>query len=425
MGTGDAMVGTRSTGRRSAGRAYRQLRGLRGAAAPQATLVVVVGWLLGRGLTITGFALAQLAQGQPAGWAQLAARWDGEWYVMLARDGYPPTLDLPGRPFYGPWGFFPFWPWTIRALSAVLGDHPLAAAAIATAAYGLLVTAAVWVAAYLVGGRRIALASTALFSVFPGTLSLTMPYTEGSFIFWSIVALLALGTARAAPMTAAAHLEVAARPWWLTGLAAVAAFMACGTRSTGLALIVAVAVHALVSWLRGRRLPWGHLVVIVAGALGVVADFTYAAHRTGDPFIWRRAQAQWNQIFDFGHGLLVAFTETVPSHGADYRHWAVMLVMSVVLCAAVILAAVSWRRIPLTWWVFVVVTLALVLLWSSVGPRPRMLLALFPIFIAASMTLLRWRIAGWILIAAIGAVSAIGTVAYAFAVFYLPWHITA
>lgn len=425
MSTGDAMAGTRSTSRRSASRARQQLRAIQGGAVVQATLVVVVGWLLGRVLTITGFAIAQHAQGQPAGWAQLAARWDGEWYVMLARDGYPPTLDLPGRPFYGPWGFFPFWPWTIRALSAILGDHPLVAAAIATAAYGLLVTAAIWAAAYLVGGRRVALASTALFSVFPGTLSLTMPYTEGSFIFWSIVALLALSTAQTAPDAATAQLESAVRPWWLTGLAAAAAFMACGTRSTGLALVVAVVAHALVKWVWGRRLPWGHLPVIVAGAVGVVIDFIYAAHRTGDPFIWRRAQAQWNQVFDFGHGLLVAFTQTVPAHGPDYRHWAVMLVMTVVLCAAVVLAAVSWRRIPLTWWIFAVVMLALVLLWSSVGPRPRMLLALFPVFIAASMTLLRWRIAGWILIAAIGAVAAIGTVAYAFAVFYVPWHITA
>lgn len=367
--------------------------------------------------------LAQRAQGQPSTWTQLAARWDGEWYVMLARDGYPPTLDLPGRPHYGPWGFFPFWPWTIRALSAALGDQPQVAAAIATALYGVLLLAAVWVAALMIGGRRVAFGTTVLFAFFPGSLALTMPYTEGSFIFWSIAALLALGSGERT--THRWPQWTWPRPWWGTAVAAFAAFMACGTRSTGIAVLAAVALHAVLTGVRARRVPWGDLLIGVAGTLGVIVDFAYAGYRTGDPFIWRRAQAQWHQVFDWGQGLVVAFTQIVPNHGPDYRAWTVMLVAGCVLVVAVALAALSWRRIPMAWWVYTVVLLALTLLWSSVGPRPRMLLALFPVFIAVTITLLRARTLGWVLLGVAVTGCAVASVGYAYTVYYVPWHVTA
>lgn len=384
---------------------------------------VITVWFLSRIPGLLGFMLAQRAQGQPATWTQLAARWDGEWYLMLARDGYPPTLDLPGRPYYGPWGFFPFWPWTIRALSAALGDHPQLAAAVATALYGILLLAAVWIAALMIGGRQVALGTTVLFAFFPGSLALTMPYTEGAFIFWSIVAVVALGSdgqgfGRRLPWSGPS-------PWWGTALAAFAAFMACGTRSTGIAVLAAVALHAVLTAVRARRVPFGDLLIGGAGVVGVLVDFAYAGYRTGDPFIWRRAQAQWHQVFDWGHGLVVAFTQTVPNHGADYRAWTVMLVAGGVLLAALALAVPSWRRIPLTWWLYTVVLLALTLLWSSVGPRPRMLLALFPVFIAATTTILRARIVGWVLLGVAVAGCAVASVGYAYAVYYVPWHVTA
>lgn len=384
---------------------------------------IVVIWALSRLPGLAGFALAQHAQHQPADWTRLAARWDGEWYVMLAGNGYPSTLDLPGRPFYGPWGFFPLWPWTIRLVTTLTGGHLHAAAAIATAVCGLLALAAVWAAAHLVGGRGTAVAATLLMAFFPGSLALTMPYTEGSFVLWSVVALLALGVGGSGPL--AARLAFRTWPRATVAIGAVAAFLACGTRSTGVAVLAAVALHAVLELRRTRRLPWRDVIIGASGVLGFVVDFVYAGIRTGDPFIWRRAQAQWHQVLDFGNGLIVDFSKTIPQHGPDYRADTVMLVMTGVLVVALALAIPSWRRIPFTWWLYTVVMLALTLLWSSVGPRPRLLFALFPVFIAVAITLLRWGVIGRVIIGILVVASAIASVGYAYAVFYVPWHVTA
>jgi hypothetical protein len=252
-----------------------------------------------------------------------------------------------------------------------------------------------------------------------------MPYTEGSFVFWSIVALVALGSGQRGDLGDRLRLWSAERPWWVTGFAGFAAFMACGTRSTGVAVLAAVALHAVLALVRTRRFPWGDVVVGAAGVLGFVVDLVYAAHRTGDPFIWRRAQAQWHQVLDLGQGLVVGFTQTIPQHGPDYRFLTVMAVSAVVLLVGLVLAAFSWRRIPWTWWLYTVVLLALMLLWSNVGPRPRMVLALFPVFIAATTTLLRARVVGWVLLGRAVAACAAGSVGYAYAVYFVPWHVTA
>lgn len=139
-----------------------------------------------------------------------------------------------------------------------------------------------------------------LLFTFPGALALTMPYTEGSFILWSIVALIALGDVeRDAERW---HSWSCSRPWWGTGLAGFAAFMPRGPRSTGIAVRAAVAWHAVIKLVRCRRAPWGHILIRTPGLLGVLVDLVYAGRRTGDPFIRQSAQAQWHQVLDCARG---------------------------------------------------------------------------------------------------------------------------
>jgi hypothetical protein len=112
-------------------------------------------------------------------------------------------------------------------------------------------------------------------------------------------------------------------------------------------------------------------------------------------------------------------------HGPDHRAFSVMAAMTAVLVVALVLASVSWRRVPATWWVYTAVLLALTFLWSSVGPRPRLLFALVPVFVAVAVTLLRWGWLGRVLVVLTVVASAVASAGYAYAVFYVPWHVTA
>ncbi len=249
--------------------------------------------LVSRLLSLGGFAYAEHRAGVRVSFSTMLQRWDGWWYVHLARSGYPSTLTIPGHPTYGPWGFFPTWPWTIRLTHDVLRvGYPLAAG-IAVTAYALaFVLVARVYAARLVGAAG-ADAAVVLLCVFPGALAFSLAYTEAGFLFWTTLALLALDRGRYGP-------------------AAVAVFMACATRSTGVA-VIAAALVVLVPALRRR--DWSSLAPPAAGAVAFALMAWFAHARTGDAGIWFKAEKQWDQHLDWGRGIWTGFTRTIPNSG--------------------------------------------------------------------------------------------------------------
>ena len=366
------------------------------------------GWILraiavllaSRLLSLAGFAYAQHRAGVRISWSTMLQRWDGWWYVHLARSGYPATLTIPGHPHYGPWGFFPTWPATIRISHEVLRvGYPLAAG-IAVTLYAIAFILALRVYAARLVGSAGADAAVVLICVFPGAIAFSLAYTEASFLFWAVLALLWLDREQYLP-------------------ASVAVFMACATRSTGVAVIAASLV-VLGPALRNRR--WVALLPPVAGlaAFGLMAWFAQA--KTGDARIWFKAEKQWDQQLDWGEGIWRAFTHTVPSGGADRTAWTVQFVMAAVLLVALVLAAPRWRSLPLTAWTYLAVTAFAIFAYSNVGPRPRLVLALFPVLILAAAELRRrgrvWFTAGVVLMSTL-------TVVVAYATMYPPAHVTA
>lgn len=358
-------------------------------------------YLVTRLSVIVGFAWAQGRQGLASTTTAFAERWDGWWYLYLSEFGYPDQLNLPDRPLYGPWGFFPTWSWTIRAVTRVTGFESVPVSLGLAAVFGTILIALVGVTANRLFDRRTALVAMGLFAAFPGSLALSMPYTEGLFLAATVAALL-----------------LASRSNW--GWACVPAFVACATRSTGVALIaglVVLAVPALVA----RSRDWRPLAPVLAGAAGFACCISYAYVRTGDAFIWRRAQAQWNQRLDFGEGLVRGVLVTVPARGPDYHFFAILGLSLVLFAVLVALAVPHWRSLPLHWYAYSAVTAGLVFAYSSVGPRPRMLLALIPLFVLSARTLqTRWWAAAVVLV-----VLAVLTAGYAYAVYFVPYHVTA
>lgn len=373
-------------------------------------LAVVVIFAVSRVPAILGFLAAQRAEGIPASLGAAQQRWDGWWYLYLAEFGYPSDLNLPDRPNYGPWGFFPTWPMIIRVVGRVLHVEPAVAGLLAATVFGVALALVLRRFAARFVGDRTALVVVALFLFFPGAVVLSLPYTEAAFLFFAVAALDAL-----------------VRERWLIASAAV--FGACCIRSTGVAVLAAVVVQLVIVgrrwWMSDRRrtVPWLAALPLVAGALGFAISFGYAFVRTGRPLIWLEAQRQWNQTLDFGVGLVGRFGGAVAGTEPDRIHYLVMLA-SLALFVLLVAAGIRfWRVLPWPVIAYAVVLLGSVFLYSNVGPRPRMLLGIVPLFVLVGLAVTAWRprfVVPIVLIA-----FAVLSGYYAFAIMYTPFHVTA
>lgn len=358
-------------------------------------------FLLTRVVFVSGFAAAQLAMDRPVSIHDMLVRWDGWWYLFLAENGYPSELTLPDRPDYGPWGFFPTWPFSIRGLHVVSGLTFDTSAVVLTLAFGLgFVLVSRMLAAEFFGDRA-ADFSVWVICLFPGSIALTLPYTEPFFLFFAALALWSMRKAH-----------------W--GLCAAAVFGGCLTRSTGVALIAACGVLLIMSLIRRRG--WGPIFPVIAGGLALLLVGGFAYVRTGNPLIWLEAQRQWNQKLDFGRDLMHWFFVDIPARTNDHYHYVVMLVSLCLAIAIVLLGLLGRGRMPVEIWVYMSVLAFSVLAYSSVGPRPRMILGMFPLLLLVAVPVSRWA---WpvraIVIGAFAALSAV----YSFVIMYEPLHVTA
>lgn len=289
--------------------------------------------------------------------------WDGRWYLLIAQHGYPGHLYQEG--LGSRWAFFPAFPAAIRGVAEVTRlSLPEAAVAVAFV-FGLTATVAVWLAVRETFGARLADRATLLFVFFPLSCVLSFAYTEGLFL-----------------TAAAGTLYALQRRWWIT--AALLACLAGLTRNTGAVVIVCVLVVALPTAWRERRLR-----PLLAGAiapLGMAAFLAYSWARVGTPLAFLKAERFWQgQHFVWFQVPVraVATLLTASAHGvaleqAAFCTAAVVFVYGGVVC---LLALAQERRVPLSWWVYVIGTVAVAFsaYWSDSIPRYTMVA--FPLFV--------------------------------------------
>jgi hypothetical protein len=329
----------------------------------------------------------------------LSQRWDGFWFTYIAQHGYPRTLITPG--FRGPygrfseWAFLPGYPLLVRAASAVtrlpVGFTSLAVNAV----LGLAASVLLWRLFAEVAGPETADRASILFWFFPGSVVLSMAYSEALFLVTASVALLAL----------------IRRQWWLAGIAAA---VAGGTRATGIALVAAAIVAA---WPALRRREWRALAAPLLAPLGLVAFIVYGGIRTGDYLVWHRAERLWNQHFDFSAALPGRLVRAFQVGSQTGSAEALVVACSVLLVGAAVLFA-RGERLPRVLGAYLAVTLFLSLADSFVGPRPRFVLMMLPLFLVAGRALR--GTAYQIVLVVVGSLLPVATIVYLGAVHGAP-----
>jgi hypothetical protein len=309
------------------------------------------------------------------GFADLSRCWDTRWFVQTATQWYPSTLPAEGQ--QTTLAFFPGYPGLVAGVHA-LGVPALGAAVAVSLVLGGLATLLVWRLARCVAPPDVAMRAAVLFCCFPGAVVLSWGYSE----------------ALAAALVAGCLLALHRRRWVLGGVLAAAAG---ATRvDIGVGLLVAAVAAAAVAWRGGDRRAVVAPLIAPAGTLAVWALLWW---RTGSPRAWMLAQERgWDQHMDFGtHALnTVGRVATNPLRSPT----SVVQLGTIVLLVAGLAALAWWARGSLRaggdaaravppWVAYTAVMVVVMLASNQVGFRPRAVLLLLPVFVAASVRLPR------------------------------------
>ena len=235
-------------------------------------------------------------------------RWDALWFLRIAEDGY--------REDDGSAAFFPLYPMTIKAVSTVIGGHPLAAALIVSNLAFLAALVVVYLLTKLEYDEERARRTVVLVTAWPTAFFFFAPYSESLFL-----------------LLAAGAFLCARRGRWLAAGALGA--LAAGTRSIGIVLALCLAVEAVHQWRERNAKDVRSLLRPVAFSglvgLGTLAYLFYWKSAADNWFAPIGEQANWQRVFSFPLATIRAGTDAAfgyigqPEAGYPLLDWLVVV----------------------------------------------------------------------------------------------------
>lgn len=289
-------------------------------------------------------------------------RWDAVHYLNLAEQGYYGTEMA----------FFPLYPLLIHLVAGLTGNHLVA---------GLVISNVACFAGLLYFYRLVehqytrAVAHRAVFyvSIFPTAIFFSAVYTEALFF----------------ALTVASFYHIRERRWITAGL--FGAFAAL-TRVEGVLLVAPFAIEAALA-LRaagfdGTRRTLGTLTRMLVGLalvpLGLAVYMAYLWVLRGDPLYFSHVQAHWNRHLAppwvaVGH----AFKEIAVAQSGVAVSGQVIEIAFTILMIAVL--AFGIHRLRVSFWVYMLLSIAVPMSTSSLMSMPRFALVLFPMFVVLAL----------------------------------------
>ncbi|MFE2519505.1 glycosyltransferase family 39 protein [Streptomyces mirabilis] len=348
-----------------------------GASAPRRAAPALLGYAAVRALGVLTLALWSAANGKSAH-KLLTARWDALWYTRVADLGYGYEVRLPNGDVHSNLAFFPLLPWLERLVSALT---PLSYADAGLLVSTLASLAAAWgifAVADHVYGPRVGVCAALVWAVLPVGIVQSMAYSESLFTALAAWSLYAVLTGR----------------WVTAGLLAAFAGL---TRPVGAAVVAALWVAAITSFVRDRSAHPAHGAPVLRRALGMLLAPLGAAgyvlwvgHRTGKgPLGYLDVQAGWRNGFDGGYAFARFVGDKFTSFPSALA--GVGLIVGVALIVWLYVTCVRQGQPPALL-VYAGIVVALALCASSYfGSKPRLLLPAFPLLLPLALTLARLR----------------------------------
>ncbi|HEX9990063.1 MAG TPA: mannosyltransferase family protein [Chloroflexia bacterium] len=299
-------------------------------------------------------------------------RWDGQWYLKIATEGY--------RADDGSAAFFPLYPWILQGVGWLAGERYAWA--------GTLISALFFLAALMLLHRLARLdshtedASRTVFylAAFPMAFFFWAVYSESLFLFLSVAALLAARSQR----------------WWW---AAVAISFAIWTRTTGLLLLLPLAWELFRAYRppipkdpRALPPPRPHRLSALSLALPVLAIIGllgWAAATFGDPLASLNAQTGWNRRFSWPWETVInavrVATEMPFQYQAENQSWTYL--GAFILALVVGILSLRWLRgsYSVYLWAGILFPLFSATRLNPLLSYPRFLAVLFPAFMVLAL----------------------------------------
>ncbi|HLJ08146.1 MAG TPA: mannosyltransferase family protein, partial [Acidimicrobiia bacterium] len=315
-----------------------------------------------------GSRLLTVAVAALAGWrigvgpVSVLSRWDAGWFLRVAQEGYPSHVPLAGgHVVESALAFFPLFPLLLKVLAALTPLSDALSGVIVSMAAGAAAAVLLYrIALRLTDDPDRAVRGVVLFSFFPGSMVLSMPYSEGVMVALAAACLLALLEER----------------WWTAGLCAA---LATASRASALALVPACLWAAVSAARRHRRL--GPLIAPALAPLGAVAFFGYLRLHTGDALAYLRAEKAWDSGLSFGRPALTMLGRFLRAPFSAPQPATATLALAFAAVTGVVLLR---RRWPAVLSIYTFSVLAISVLTRTDGLRPRDVLTAFPLFLAAA-----------------------------------------
>ena len=326
----------------------------------------LLAWALSRLISGVAIAVANHLRGQGHRVIDALHLWDGNWYIAAAEGYALPDTTVPDMT-QTDIAFFPLFPVLVKATQAVTGLTMLGAGVLVTAVTGALAIVAIWLLVDRISGREVADRSALLLAFFPGSIALTLVYSEGVMLMAAAGCLLAL----------------LQRRWVLAG---VLGALASAARPNGIALALACAVAALLA-IRERR-EWQALAAPAIAPLGMLGYLWWLWAWTGSADVWFRVQREgWGERVDWGASTLRDIQWYLDLPGQlrflDIPFIFHMRLTGLIFLVVAVVLMVRWRP-PAILWAYTIGVLAPSLLSYTLGARPRFIFTAFPLVVAVA-----------------------------------------
>jgi hypothetical protein len=292
---------------------------------------------------------------------QILGSWDGSWYALIVRHGYPSSIPVNhhGKAVFSQIPFFPAYPLLVKAIHLFVPAGPKMIGIVLTMLLGGLAAVLFWYVCRSFWGDQVANRCVAVFCFIPGAWVLSFAYSEGLMLLLSIATLLLLQR----------------RSWLAAGLVAA---LATSSRPNAIVLVACAAVASAIAIYQRRE--WRSLIAPILAPLGAVAFMGYLWERTGDLDAWFRVQHQaWGERTDFGVESFVQFKAFLrfPLQSGD-----VLIIGGMTLLAVLLVVLLIRARLPVIYLVYALGVLALSASSAVLLLRPRFVFVAFPLTMA-------------------------------------------
>ncbi len=292
-------------------------------------------------------------------------RWDSRWFIRAALNGYPRQLpEVHGHTAGNTIAFFPLFPFLIRWVAHPTGLSLLSAGIGITIVTGFTSVVAVWAMVRHFAGQQKADRATLLVALFPGSLALTLVYSEGLVLTFVAFGLLALMK----------------RQWVLAG---VLGMLATATSPIALAFEFSCLWCAYSAVAKER--DWRSLAAPILTPLGFIGYQLWLWHHTGSLLAWRLTEkGGWNSYPSLRYpvSVIVTFVRDPVANTVT----GIILSMGIAAVVIGVVAAVK-TRMPAPLLIYGVLAAFMAAISAQVGLRPRFIFLAFPLIVAVGIWL--------------------------------------